>query len=55
MRLVFCRRPFRFIFKKKWYSCYRFKNPVTYPSDNQKGRLIDFGMFTFGFRYKRRK
>jgi len=55
IRLVFCKRPFRYIFKKKSYSWYRFKNPITYPVSRQKGRLIDFGMFTFGYRYQEEK
>ena len=34
------------MFKKNWYSLYRWKNPFTYPSDGMIGRVIDAGVFT---------
>ena len=38
-------RGFGYIFRKHWYSFYRWKNPSEY--DGARFRIIDFGMLYF--------
>ena len=52
MQIIFRCRPIKWMFKKNWYSLYRWKNPFTYPSDGMIGRVIDAGVFTIGYRKK---
>jgi len=55
MRLIFCIRPFSFIFRRNWYSLYRLRHDGIWGVegiDDERLYLIDLGMITFGFAKK---
>lgn len=49
-RLVFARRGLAWIFRKDWYSLYRWRNPDTYPMSSDTLRIVDIGAFSVGIR-----
>ena len=53
MRLIFRVRSISWLFRKGWYSLYRWKNP-TY-CNNEMSKMIDIGMFTIGYAIKSRR
>lgn len=42
-------RPFKWIFRKDWYSLYRWRKTDNYPFSTDTVRLIDIGMLSIGY------
>lgn len=57
MRIIFRIRPLNFMFRKNWYSLYRWKNPYeTYYNEKYNyNRVIDIGFITIGYATKIKK
>ena len=49
-KLVFVWRGFSRIFRKDWYSLYRWRNPTTYPMSDDTLQIVDIGAFSIGIR-----
>ncbi len=47
VRLTLVVRPISYMFRKNWYSLYRWKNPPEI--EGEIAHLVDFGSFTFGY------
>lgn len=48
IKCIFRVRPLRWLFRRNWYSLYRWRNPVE--QDGETVRLIDMGPVTVGYR-----
>ncbi len=53
MRIIIRFRPISWMFKKNWYSTYRWTHPEDFWGETIY--LIDFGVLTFGYSIKTKK
>jgi len=52
IRLVFAWRDFSYLFRRNWYSLYRWHNEVAL--GGRYWKLIDIGILTIGIKYNKR-
>ena len=48
MRIIFCVRPFRFLFLRNWWAIRKGKQWAFYPEEKY-AVMLDMGMFTIGY------